>query len=74
MKHRRKALRVITKAEADAILDDVALLEKYELLGVDVSLLVENLRASPRMRLKRHTNALRMALAFRQAGEEARRS
>ena len=65
-------LRVLTQQEADVFRNDRTLAEECETLGIDLGLLIENLTCTPEMRWKRHANALRMALAFRKAGEIAR--
>ncbi|HYF50219.1 MAG TPA: hypothetical protein VEJ63_12490 [Planctomycetota bacterium] len=69
---RRKLLR-LSRKDVTEILADHAWRERYERLGVDVTQLLNNLTLSPEDRIKRHANALAMALAFKKAGEEARR-
>jgi hypothetical protein len=69
---RGRALDVLTQAQADAILADTKFEKQCERDGVDLGMLLENLMATPEERFARHENALKMALAFRKAGEEAR--
>jgi hypothetical protein len=68
----RQEVERLTSDEANAILADVQLRQKFDNLGIDLGLLVENLTCSSAERFERHANALRMAWAFKQAGEEAR--
>jgi hypothetical protein len=67
-----REFRVLTESEADAFRHDANLRSECERDGVDLGLLLENLTCTPEMRWKRHQNALRMALAFRKAGQKAR--
>ncbi|HYG76137.1 MAG TPA: hypothetical protein VEK08_14115 [Planctomycetota bacterium] len=64
----------LTESDAKNILSDQSLCRRCEKEGIDLGLLIENLMLPPEMRFKRHQNALRMALAFKDAGERARRS
>ena len=61
----------IGEAAAQALLADEELQAHCKRFGIDLGLLVENLKCTSEMRLKRHSNALRMALTFRQAGQNS---
>ena len=68
-----RTIEPITPEQAQSILSDSDLQGECLRLGLDLGLLVENLLSTSDVRFRRHQNALRMALAFRHAGEEARK-
>ena len=70
---RQNRLRIFTEAECENIFRDEELCKKCEADGVDIGLLVENIQLSAEARLQRHDNALKMVMAFREAGERSRR-